>query len=116
MGSLMRGRQLRFASFLRNLTKYHAHSYIGENIPRPKISMMVNDKLGRSIDQKTSRRQDDQVKISPSVFSNLMFQLNLFYTPTRPEPRPTVDPFLAPTGTWQQGLIDGGKRWVKKKK
>jgi hypothetical protein len=85
----------------------------------------MNDGAGRSVDQGTMPRQDDQVEIYPSVpcyltkkglFSNLLFQLNLFYTLARSEPGPTVDPFWAFTGTLQQGLIDGGSRFLEKEK
>jgi hypothetical protein len=47
--------------------KYHEHSCIGDNIPWPKVLLMLNEKVGRSVDKETRPRQETQVGTSLSV-------------------------------------------------
>jgi hypothetical protein len=45
----------------------HIHAF-GDNILQPKSVLVMNEKMGRSVEKDTRTRQEDQVGISPSVF------------------------------------------------
>jgi hypothetical protein len=118
MGSLLRGRLLRFASLWRNLIQIPCtFMHFGDNKPRPEKTYFVHEDKAK----KRGTGWNFSICVSLSNLKKACFQifcfiLNWLHTLTWPGPGPLVDLVWESIDRWQQGLIYGGTRLLDKKK